>query len=552
MDLNLRKGNADKHEYAFQTGMIGAEVSLEGPFAINSNASFLLNARYTNFKILSDLDLIDLGETNFAPRTKDLAFNINLPLRKAGNLNIFGIYGASSLGKIASHNISEWQSLSDRWEEMEEQSSGTTGLKHLYIFKNSSTYTKTILAYTSFRSSYREGYIDSSLITNNSYFYSYQYPTIRTSFLVNHKINSGNTIRGGVNLNFLSAEMTNFRINSSGAFDTLVAPAASGGLFQGYFQWKYRPAPDLELNSGVHILGSSLNKQISVEPRFGFRWQVTPRGSFIAGFGMHSRTESLAVYNALIKDDTGVRSALNREMDFSKALHWIAGFDISVTEDIRLRIEGYIQYLYNIPIVNKITSQYSTINSSERLPEALLENKGTGMNNGFELTLEKTFTRNYYFLFTGSLFNSWYVAGDQRKYNTYYNTRYVSNLLFGKDFYVGNNKRNSIGINAKYLFRGGYRYTPVDEKRSLKSKKIIYNNTSYYEGQLPDFWRLDAGINFRRNHKRYSWIIMLDIQNAANHKNVFRRRFTWENGGIVSNDVLSLGIIPVFNFRVEF
>jgi hypothetical protein len=45
---------------------------------------------------------------------------------------------------------------------------------------------------------------------------------------------------------------------------------------------------------------------------------------------------------------------------------------------------------------------------------------------------------------------------------------------------------------------------------------------------------------------------MLDIQNAANHKNVFRRRFTWENGGIVSTDVLSLGIIPVFNFRVEF
>ena len=26
MDLNLRKGNTDKHEYAFQTGMIGAEI----------------------------------------------------------------------------------------------------------------------------------------------------------------------------------------------------------------------------------------------------------------------------------------------------------------------------------------------------------------------------------------------------------------------------------------------------------------------------------------------------------------------------------------------
>ncbi|MBK7625931.1 MAG: TonB-dependent receptor [Bacteroidales bacterium] len=552
MDLNLRKGNADKHEFAFQTGMIGAEVSMEGPFSARSGASFLLNARYTNFKILSDLELIDLGETNFAPRTKDLGFNINIPAKKAGTLNIFGIYGASSLGRIPSHNISEWQTLSDRWEEMEEQGSGTTGLKHLYAFKNSKTYIKTVLAYSSFTSRYREGYIDSLLVTSNSYTYSYLYPSLRSSILVNHKFNPENTVRAGINLNFLSAEMKNFKLNTTGQYDTLVAPSASGDLIQGYVQWKYRPAPDLELNSGVHILESSLNKQVSIEPRFGLRWQVTPQGSFMAGFGMHSRIESLAVYNALIKDNTGARSALNSEMDFSKALHWVAGFDISVTKDIRLRVEGYIQYLYNIPIVNKITSQYSTINSSERLPEALLENEGTGMNNGVELTVEKAFTRNYYFLFTGSLFDSWYQAGDKRRYSTYYNTKYVSNLLAGKDFYVGKNKRNSIGINAKYVFRGGYRFTPVDEKKSLKSKRIIYDNTSYYEGQLPDFWRLDAGINFRRNHNHYSWIIMLDIQNAANHKNVFRRRFNWENGGIVSSDVLSLGIIPVFNFRVEF
>jgi len=552
MDLNLRKGNSDKHEYAFQTGMIGAEVSLEGPFSARSNASFLLNARYTNFKILSDLDLIDLGQTNYAPRTKDLGFNINLPLSKAGTLNIFGIYGASALGKVASHNITEWQTLSDRWDEMEEQGSGTSGLKHLYFFKNLKTYTKTVLAYTSFTSSYREGYIDSSLVILNSYTYSYLYPSVRSSFLVNHKFNPENTVRAGINLNFLSAEMKNFRLNSTGLYDTLVAPSASGDLIQGYIQWKYRPSSDLELNSGVHILESSLNKNASIEPRFGLRWQVTPRGSFMAGFGMHSRIESLAVYNALIKGDNGIRSTLNSGMNFSKALHWVAGVDISVTEDIRLKAEGYIQYLYNIPIVNKITSQYSTINSSERLPEALLENEGTGMNNGVEVTIEKAFTRNYYFLFTGSLFDSWYKAGDQRKYNTYYNTKYVSNLLAGKDFYVGKNKRNSIGINAKFVYRGGYRYTPVDVKKSLKSKRIIYSNSSYYEAQLPDFWRLDAGINFRRNHNHYSWIIMLDIQNAGNHRNVFRRRFNWENGGIVSSDVLSLGIIPVFNFRLEF
>lgn len=125
-------------------------------------------------------------------------------------------------------------------------------------------------------------------------------------------------------------------------------------------------------------------------------------------------------------------------------------------------------------------------------------------------------------------------------------------MLIGKDFHVGKNKRNSIGLNLKYVFRGSYQYTPVDENKSLIAEFIIYNNSASYEVQLPDFMRLDAGINFRRNHSRYSWIIMVDMQNVSNRKNIFDKRFRFENGNIVSNDILSFGIVPVFNFRMEF
>ncbi len=552
MDLNLRKGNSDRHEYAFQTGMIGAEISLEGPFSKKAKSSYLFNARYTNFKILSDLDLIDLGETNYAPRTKDLAFNINLPLRKSGNFNLFGFSGTSKLGKIAVHDTAAWNSSSDRWEEMEEQSSGIIGLKYHYVIPDAKTYIRSVLAYSFFLNSYSEGYLDSTFVRENSYLYSYTYPAIRYSLLVNHKISPKNTLRSGINFHYLTGDMSNLRMNSTGNFDTLVAPDVHGNLWQGYLQWKTRPASGLEINSGFHIISFSLNREIFLEPRFGLRWQITPASSFIAGFGLHSRTESLAVYNALIKNTEGIRTTLNHELGLSRSVHVVAGLDLSPVKDIRVRLEGYVQYLFNVPIVNKFTSQYSTLNSAERLPESALENRGTGRNKGLELTIEKAFTKNYYFLITGSLFDSWYKAGDQRKYNTYYNTRYVSNLLAGKDFYVGKNRRNCIGINAKCQFRGGYRFTPVDEKRSLKNKRIIYQTWLTYESQLPDFVRLDAGINFRRNHPKYSWIVMLDIQNASNHKNVFRRRFNFENGQIVTKDVLSLGMIPVFNFRLEF
>lgn len=150
------------------------------------------------------------------------------------------------------------------------------------------------------------------------------------------------------------------------------------------------------------------------------------------------------------------------------------------------------------------------------------------------------------------MFDSWYKAGDHHQYNTYYNTRYVTNILCGKDFYVGKDKKNSIGFNTKYVIRGGYRYTPINEYQTLRSKRVIYDYSSSYASQLPDYMRLDAGINFRSNNHQYSWIIMLDLQNATNRGNVFKRSFRFENGKIVTKDNLSIGIVPVFNFRLEF
>ena len=552
MDLNLRKGNSDKHEFAFQTGMIGAEIAAEGPFSGKSRASYLLNARYTNFGYLADLGIIDLGSTNVPPETKDITLNLNLPTKNAGTFSLFGMAGASKLGTEASKDTAQWETSEDSREELEKQSSAIIGLKHLYILPDKKTYTRLILAYTTFNSSFSEGYLDSAYNSHSTYSYSYLYPSLRTSLMVNHKLNSKNTVRGGFNYNYMEAEMTNLRENSSGSYDSLVLPYSDGNQLQAYIQWKFRAASDVEINSGIHYLSYTLTGQKSLEPRLGFRWNISPGNAFTMGFGFHSRAESMSVYNALVKNPKGERDAFNNELGLSKAFHFVSGVDLFFRNEVRFRLEYYFQQLYNIPIVNSVKSQYSTLNSAERLPDVPLENEGTGKNSGLELTVEKAFTRNYYFLVTGSVFNSWYIAGDKRKYNTYYNTRFVTNLVTGRDFYVGRGKRNSIGINAKFLWRGGYRYTPVDIKSTIKYKRLIYKNTETYEAQLPDFIRLDAGISFRKNNPKYSWMVMLDVQNLTDRENVFRKRFSYQNGKIVSTDVVSLGMVPIFNLRVEF
>jgi hypothetical protein len=323
-------------------------------------------------------------------------------------------------------------------------------------------------------------------------------------------------------------------------------------MYQIYTQLKNRITDNFEINSGVHLMFLSVNGDLSIEPRVGFRWQFAPGKFLNSGAGFHSRMEAFPVYYNLIKNIYGNPEPLNKDLNLSKSFQIVSGLDMSITKDIRFRFEVYNQHLFDVPIIEKANSTYSSLNASESLPMSDLTNKGVGYNRGIELTLEKSFSRNYYFLYTLSVYKSKYKPGDGNWYNTYYNTSFVSNFLAGKDFFFGNNKRNCVGLNSKVLFRGGYRYTPVDLTKSLSLKKVIYATAKTYTSQLPDFLRIDAGINFRRNNLGFSWILMLDIQNVFDRKNVFRKKFSYEKNRIVTYDILSMGIVPVLNFRVEF
>ncbi len=552
MDLNLRKGNSDHHEFAFQTGMIGAEISAEGPVKRENNSSFLFDARYVNFGYLDKLNIIDLGSVNYSPRSKDAVFNINLPSKNAGTINIFGFYGSSALGQVAKHDRSAWKTDNDRWEELQQQDATVVGVKQLLPLKDGSGYLRSVIAFTGFNDKYSEGYVDSAYIRKDSYLHNFSFPAGRLSFLFNKKLTASVTFRSGLNLHFLNAGMNEIRLNSTGTYDNLVSNSASGVLFQFYSQIQNRVTENLEINAGLHWFTFSVNKDYNLEPRMGLRWQFLPGKFLNAGLGLHSRIEAFPVYYRIIKNSQGITGTFNEDLSCSKSFQIIAGTDLSFTPNFKLRAEFYNQRLFDIPVIVSPSSTYSAINSAEELPSSDLFSSGVGYNRGIELTLEKSFSQGRYFLFTASVFDSKYKAGNGVWYNTYYNTSLVSNLLAGKDFYFGKELRNCIGLNFKFMFRGGYRYTPVDVTRTMTSKKIVYDANRTYSSQLPQFIRIDGGIHYRRNSNGFSWILMLDIQNIADRKNVFRKRFSYSKGQILTTEDISVGIVPVFNFRIEF
>jgi hypothetical protein len=381
---------------------------------------------------------------------------------------------------------------------------------------------------------------------------SFRYPALRFASVISHKLNSRHSIRAGISGNYIFGDMFAKRLLTGTLYDTLIDDRGKGWYSGTWAQWKYKSQNNLEINTGVHILYSGINRELVVEPRFGLTLQLSDKNSFNLGSGLHSRLEPLSIYYYRVRINQKTREISNKDLKTTKAFHITAGFNQFFNENLHLDVEGYFQYLYDVPIRETPLGQYSILNSSEGLPDVILANKGKGKNTGLEITLEKSFSHNYYFLATASLFDSKYKASDSRWYNTYYNANYVYNLQAGKEFPLGRYHQNVLGIRLRGIYRGGFRYTPVNQISSLKYKRIIYETWNNYGERLPGYKRLDMGLTYRVNKKDHAWIFLCDIQNVADTRNILRRKFEYRDKKIITLESKSLGMIPIMSVKLEF
>ena len=141
-DVRLRNGNNEKREYAFMLSVLGLEAGIEGPFSKDSNASYLLNYRYSTLGLLTQLGLniVDDDEVTY----QDLAFKISIPTAKMGTFGIFGLGGKNSASFEPAKDSIQWPLTGSDGEGFSEKETvGTIGLSHKIAFSGKS-YLQTI------------------------------------------------------------------------------------------------------------------------------------------------------------------------------------------------------------------------------------------------------------------------------------------------------------------------------------------------------------------------------------------------------------------------
>ena len=543
-DMKLRTGNNEKYEHAFQVGIMGIDFSSEGPFIKGKKASYLFNYRYSTFALL----LLVLPENANVPVYQDLCFKLNFPTQKLG---VFSVWAIGALDKYKDSFVkdtAEWEIDDDPELSKGHLEMGAGGITHKYIINNRA-YLNTSVTATGNASKWKEEIYDfdynaypSSDIKFNSYRFS-------LSSYLNCKHNAKVTTRTGFVVNNLYYDIA---IDASPGLPLPMIDIADADgstfLLQGYTQSKYYITENLTYNLGMHSQFLTLNDNFTLEPRTGLNWHFSPRQTFSIGYGNHSQMEFLSYYFAKIQTAYGPVYP-NKDLEFVRANHYVLGYDFSINENVRLKVEPYYQQLYNVPVIPD--SCYSLINlEADWCFNDSLVNRGEGRNYGIDITLERFLKDGFYYLFTASIFESKYTCGDEIERDSRFNRNVVINALAGKEWRVGKENNNLFGISGRLNLMGGDRYTPCDRAASLDARAVIDDNTRYLGEQNPFSYHFDCTIMYTFNKPNHSTKWALQVKNALGSKEQYGFVYNFRKQDVIRDEMTI--VIPVLSYKIEF
>jgi hypothetical protein len=533
-DLRLRTGNNEKHEQTLQVGLLGTELMAEGPINRETNTTYIAHYRYSTLKIIQALG----ADLHSIPDFQDLSFKIYHPTRRLGIFSIFGIGGLShEVGQNGAYDMHSNMS--------------TVGLSNSLTL-DSRTFLKTTLAFSAWN--YR--WDEESNIGTDAAPVDYTWGTdireytAKAAFSINRKLNARHKLKSGIvfeqafNDSYMGWYSDTLQ-NGASHIDT----TSRAATLQAYLNWQYRLGNRLTFNTGLHFLHYYLTHSSSLEPRFGVQWEAHPRHLFSAGFGVHSRKESMTLYTGMMTLHDGDVIQPNMDLELSKARHYILGYKFLATEQLQLKLEAYYQDLYDIPAY-PFPPYFSTVNYDYGFEGNILDNYGTAYNKGIELTVERSILNGFQMMVSGTVYDSRYIDKLGEVLHTKYNGSYSMNAQFGKEFQLGKVKQHRLSLNMRLIFIGGMRYLPIDVERSRELGYQVRILDNGFTEKNADYFRIDFLIKFTRNREKYSGEWSLDVMNLTNNRNELYS--FWDSSEKQIHVEYQNPLIPVISYRIQF
>ncbi len=541
MDIHFRDGNEQNFEFAAQVGLIGVDLSAEGPLSRHKNGSFLFNYRYSTVGLLSLMG-VPLGDE--AINYQDFSGKLVQDAGKAGKFTLWGLWGQSFNDFEGVDSIGLATQAKELYNIRFDSRSEMGGLRHEVLLGDRAEW-ETSFAYS--QSTTTWGLLNVPELNLTDSLSRAERDEIQQRL---GSLHSEVTIRVGKSANQV-------RVGGNGAVRSYEGELVGNGapvtnldqswsyftglaFVEGEFGWNR-----LLVSPGLTSQYFSNSNTYHLDPRLSLELGLGGQRAIELSYRRTHQVLPLALQRQFLPTQ-------NQFPLLSQAPIEADQFDLGFGTDSRLgrlSANAYGQLLRDIPMDS---SGLAAVNLETNYTPLAFEALTTGRNYGVELTLEEIWRNGFYYMVSGTVFES-EVAGLDGAYRpTTWAANYAVKVNGGweKEGTGRNGKLRTVGIHLRWTTRGGLRQPEVDLDASRLQGQTVFNYADPNYLQVNAFNRLDARFMLQRNRPGYTSTLALDIQNLLNLTNVMGISYDPFLDQLV--DRTSLGIIPVLSYRMQF
>lgn len=545
-DISFRNGNTDRHEFMVRAGVLGINAGAEGPLSKKDDgSSYLFNYRYSTLGILGAMGLYIVDE-NTSNTYQDLSFKIQLPKGKKSRVSIFGIGGLSDEIGLVKKDTAEWEEYAHRFKKTFKTNLAVLGVSWTQLLDDKS-YLKTVVA----------GTYNDVVDGDDTLDYDINlHPVRNTHFnntraalhsFYNRKVLRNLSLRTGAHtdINFYNFEESKY-VDSLNTTLTLIDGSGIAVTVQPYAQLKYRAGANTTIVGGLHATYLSLNHTYSIEPRLSVS-QKFGSSQLTFAYGLHGQYLPLGSYFTRFTGADGREYFPNQNLEMIQSHHFVLSYEFSFLRHYQLKLEPYFQYLTRLPVSANPESTYMVLNERSGYAKDSLVNKGTGINYGIDISIQRYYANHWFFVVNGSVFSSTYKPLNGKEYSGAYDSRFAASLMGGYEFRF---KNSALEVGLRIGYMGGFRYTPLDETASMAAREEVIIDSLAFTQTYKNYFRPDLRIAYRQDKPKYSWTLSLDLGNFIDYKNILNQYYDKEKNSIEFR--CQMGFIPVLAFQVDF
>ena len=577
LDVRTREGNNKEFSGDISVSPITARATIEGPLK-KEKSSFIISARRTIvdpwLKPISEFqyELSDeFGSINYY--FYDLSAKLNMQLGENDHIYFSGHLSKDDFfSQTISSDETDNQQIteSDRTNWNWGNDLGTIRWNHLFSNK---VFSNVTLSYSHFNFEFFD--FDRTVIGDPSAqnavgYLASLFDSDITDLIVNidmeYKVSSKWNMAYGVN--YTRHDFSPGVVYSSTRDDllgereflspldlkeTFTPPNIKGNELRGYLEQDIKLTPWLQANIGVHLSSISVDDQssfTSIQPRGLLKFNLKGENTFKLSYTKMNQFLHLLT-NAGIGLPNDVWIPSTSRIPPQESDQYSAELKLEAFKDFKFALNGYYKNMYNLRTFRDgaLFGIREGADWEAELPE------GEGRAFGAEVSLEKQIGK-----FSGWINYTWAKS-----------ERIFSELNGGQTFFANLDRRHNINFSSllnlrdnielsfTWTYGTGTPYTaPTSTLEVILDDKVETNFifTERNNVRLPDYHRLDFGVNFFNDYGWGKQKITIGAYNVYNRKNPFYvdfvRNRTDSSPLYVAEAVSIFPIVPNFSYSLSF